>query len=85
MSKTLTFLSTLSDVQEFLESRDFDETIIATLRKFDGQALLGLPETSLLRLCGVGEGDRLLGILNSVKILTSKGIITFKIFLCGNY
>ena len=82
MSKTLiTVFSSASDVQEFLVNRKFDENIMNNFTKFDGEALLGLTETSLLRLCGNGEGDRLLGILNSIKALSSQGLKIIVLFL----
>ena len=71
MSKTLTLLSSIDDVQEFFNSRNFDGVIRSKFIKYTGEALLGSTFDSLIRICGIDEGERLVGILNSIKTATS--------------
>ena len=71
MNKTLTLLSSIDDVQEFFKSRNYDGIIQSKFIKYTGEALLGSTNDSLTRICGIDEGERLVGILNSIKTATS--------------
>ena len=65
---SLSLSSTAREVQEFLISRGFDETIRINFKRFTGDAILGATEAAIIRRCGdEDEGDRLWGILNSIR------------------
>ena len=71
MNKTLTLFSSIDDVQQFFKNRNFDEVIQSNFIKFTGRALLGSTFDSLIRICGIDEGKRLVEILISIKTATS--------------
>ena len=71
---TITLSSSQTDVQNFLSSERFGENIKSNFSEYDGRALLGATDDAIIRSCGGNKnGDRLIGILNSIKKASTGG------------
>ena len=60
--------SSKENVQHFLLAKGYKKKIIAMFINYDGQDLLAASLESLTRKCGVDEGERLKGTLDSIKL-----------------
>ena len=72
----LSISSSNEEVQQFLQGKNFDEEIRNKFVKYDGEDLFAASLTTLIKICGEDEGQRLKETLDSIKTSSAIGIIS---------
>ena len=63
---------TATEVASWLRFNDFDDSIIQSFVKFNGNAMLGMNQQGIFLMVSGGEGVRLSSLLNNVRNLKGK-------------